>query len=219
MIDYDAPGNCGTPGRKSGLETIFSRNLISYIPFRQLVEVPFHVYTTSNCMNYVNLMLIIQSACESKLTYQYGTTLDVVTGDVAVDYNTTYGISNSTVSFSVRWKAPVAMSADRTSLIDGASTVTSSDIRSWAIAIIVLNIVIFLIMILLFWKVFSILNKQVTPTRDTQLHELYEEEKLNESSFRASKEPLLSSSPTSAVSSVKFNGKKSNTISLDKNHV
>ena len=213
---YDIPGNCGEPGRRSGLSVYFSEQLISYIPFQQLVEIPFYIMTTSNCMNYVDIMLMIYAACENEeLTYQYGVSLNIATGDVEVDYNTTYGISNSTASFSVSWQSSPSLTAHTSSLVNEASSTSSSVILTWVIILFVLVLLLMVLMTIGFWKVFSILNKLPSATQqDKRLDEFYElkatennesfqfsRERNENSTISSSKscEPLLSRSPTTSI--------------------
>ena len=121
---YDYVGiTCGTSGQQSGLSITFPNTEIDSIPYRELIEVPFWVTTTGNCLNFLDVKLLIHSACESGDTYQYG----VITngGDVAVDYATVNSMSSSTATFSVSWKQPAGLSAAISSSASNDMTNTS----------------------------------------------------------------------------------------------
>ena len=152
--NYDiSGGSCGSSGRRSDLYTNFMETDISQIPYRTSVEVPFYVTTTSKCLNYVDIELFLGATCESSDTYQYGTITNG--GNIDVDYGTTYGMSNSTATFSVSWKSSTSVSAG---ILPSANTMTStsSDIPTWAVAVIVLVAVCIIALIMIFivlWKI------------------------------------------------------------------
>ena len=129
-----AGGSCGIPGQQAGLSIAFSQSVITKIPYRVKIEVPFYVTTIgTTCLDYDNIQLIFFATCENVNTYQYGIIFDDKSGDVTVDYDTTYGVSNSTALFSVKWKAPRAIAATYSSntAFSGQSLQSFNEIRNF----------------------------------------------------------------------------------------
>ena len=52
---YNTEGNCGDTGRTLGLSTVFSATQIRNIPYREIVEVPLYIKTTTACLNYIGV--------------------------------------------------------------------------------------------------------------------------------------------------------------------
>ena len=147
---------------------------ISPIPFRKLVEVPFYVQATASCFKYVDIQLFISSTCENSNTYQYGVTLDKITGNVAVDYDTTYGMSSSSATFSVSWGSSLNVAASMTN--DSTAQNASNNIPFWAIAIIALLVILIVLIFVGVRKLFRISDYMTSQTpKVTPLHEVYQQ--------------------------------------------
>ena len=141
-----------------------------------MVEVPFSLTTTANCMNYVDLILTLQADCEDDYVYQYGTT--VVNGDVQVNYDIVYGPLSVSAAFSVSWSTSGSLQAPVLSTGADSSATSSSDLRNIDIAIITLLIIVIMIFGFGFWKLFSMLKELSTQRRLNQfknLGEFYEQ--------------------------------------------
>ena len=183
-FDYSG-GSCGTIGRQGGLVVRFSQTIITKIPYRTKIEVPFSITTEGKCYTYVDVRLLFSATCETVYTYQYGIKFDQATGDVAVDYGTTYGVSNSTATFSVSWKAPASAVAGTSSLEAASqSTLNSNDIRILDIVIMsLLVIVIILLSVIIYTNIMSIRKIPLTNTSPKPLYEFYESKLSSEGNY------------------------------------
>ena len=153
----------------------FPNTEIDSIPYRQLIEVPFSVTTTGNCLNYVDVQLLIHSTCESTDTYQYGVTVD--SGEVAVDYTTVNSMASSAATFSVSWKTSAGtLSGTASSSSDGATKTSENfnEMRIFAIILIVSQIITIICISAGLWKMFNILNSTDQVPREKPLYDFYE---------------------------------------------
>ena len=120
---------------------------------------PFWITTTGNCLNFVDVQLLIHSTCESGDTYQYGVTTD--NGEVAVDYTTVNSMASSTATFSVSWKAPAGILTDTASSSDEATKTSGNfnEIRVFGIIILTLHTITIVLFLGVVWM-FTILYRR-----------------------------------------------------------
>ena len=137
---------CGVSGRKSGLYTWFDVKEITNVPYRTQIEVPFFVFTTTSCLQYNDIPILIHSGCESltETPYQYGVTTNG--GDVNVDYSTIIRTYNTSATFSVSWKAPTSVSSSTSSINTGTETNSQN---TTTVLLIVLIILVSIVLIML----------------------------------------------------------------------
>ena len=135
---------------------------------------PFWITATGNCLNFVDVQLLIHSTCESGDTYQYGVTTD--NGEVAVDYTTVNSMASSTATFSVSWKAPAGILTDTASSSDEATKTSGNfnEIRVFGIILMISQIITILFISAGLWKMFNILNAVDQVPREKVLHDFYE---------------------------------------------
>ena len=162
--------SCGVSGQQAGLSLSFSQTNIVKIPFRQMIEVPFVATTIGVCMNYVDIQLIISATCENVNTYQYG--VITVGDDVAVDYNTIRRVTNSTASFTVKWKATATTGSSIASSSD-ISTPTAQSFYDLRILVIINTVALAVLLLLEIWKHFNKSNTADTLYTEKRLCEIY----------------------------------------------
>lgn len=99
----DFRGQCGEPGKVSGLELTFPLGTDMRIPYKTWVEIPFYVTYNGLCKNYKGIPIQLVATCEqntsSSEVYQYG----IKYGEISYDSKDLLRGSQSFSEFSVEW--------------------------------------------------------------------------------------------------------------------